>query len=179
MGGVPVRGEFLTFGAPPIGEAEIREVEETIRSGWIGFRPRCLAFESTLKDYVGSPHAISVGSCSAGLHLALLAAGVSPGDEVITTPMTFVATAHAVLHAGARPVFVDIDPVRRNLDPDRLEDAITTRTRAILPVHMAGRPCDMQAILAIARRHGLVVIDDAAHALGAFTEGTTSERSGT
>lgn len=165
VGGQPVRDPFLIFGAPLIGEEEIAEVTDTLRSGWIGFGPKCLRFEEEFAQYAGVKHAISVGSCTAGLHLALIAAGVGPGDEVITTPLTFAATANVIEHVGALPVFVDVDRATQNIDPCLIEAAITPRTRAIMPVHMAGRPCDMDIISDIAERRGLRVIEDAAHAI--------------
>lgn len=170
-GGNPVRDEFLIFGAPYIGEEEIDEVVDTLRSGWIGFGPKCLRFEQLFGEYVQARHAISLGSCTAGLHLALIAAGIRPGDEVITTPMTFAATANVIEHVGAQPVFADVDRRSQNIDPVRIEAAITPRTKAIIPVHMAGRPCDMDAICAIADQHNLVVIEDAAHAVEASWRG--------
>ena len=170
-GGTPVRKEFLTFGRPMIGEEEIAEMMDTLRSGWIGFGPKCIRFEEEFARYVNAEHAISVNSATAALHLALLAANVGPGDEVITTPMTFVATANVITHVGATPVFVDVDPVTQNLDPNRVEAAVTGRTKAILPVHMRGWPCDMNAISAIAARHGLSIIEDAAHAAEAWYRG--------
>jgi dTDP-4-amino-4,6-dideoxygalactose transaminase len=164
-GGAPVREEFLVFGAPLIGEAEIAEVVDTLRSGWIGFGPKCLRLEREFAGYVGAAQAVSLGSCTAGLHLALVVAGVGPGDEVITTPLTFAATANVIEHVGARPVFVDVEEASQNISPSAIEAAITPRTKAIIPVHMAGRPCDMDAIGALAERHGLTVIEDAAHAV--------------
>ena len=128
-------------------------------------------FESRFAEYVGVKHAIAVNSCTSALHLALEAVGVGPGDEVITTPMTFTATAAVVEHLRARPVFVDVDARTLNMDPAAIEKAITPRTKAILPVHFAGQPCDMDAIEEIARRHGLVVIEDAAHAIPAKYQG--------
>ena len=163
---------FIVFGAPLIGEEEIAEVVATLRSGWIGTGPRALAFEEAFRDYTGAAHAVAVNSCTAGMHLALIVAGVGAGDEVITTPMTFCATANVILHVGAVPVFVDVDRATLNIDPNRIEAAITPRTRAILPVHMAGRPCDIDAIRAVAARHGLTVIEDAAHCV----EGRVGER---
>jgi dTDP-4-amino-4,6-dideoxygalactose transaminase len=163
-GGRPVRSDFLTFGRPQIGEDEIAEVVDTLRSGWIGFGPKCLRFEAEFARYVHAPFAVSVNSATAALHLALIAAGVRAGDEVITSPLTFAATANVICHVGARPVFVDVERDTQNLDPTRLERAITPRTSAIIPVHMAGWPCDMDAIEEIATRHGLQVIEDAAHA---------------
>lgn len=170
-GGRPVRSEFLTFGRPQIGEAEIAEVVDTLRSGWIGFGPKCLRFESEFARYTAADHAISVSSATAALHLALIAAGVGRGDEVITTPLTFAATANVIVHAGARPVFVDVERRTQNLDPARLAEAITPRTRAVIPVHMAGWPCEMEAIGSIAATHGLDVIEDAAHAVEGWSAG--------
>jgi dTDP-4-amino-4,6-dideoxygalactose transaminase len=170
-GGRPVRPDFLVFGRPLIGEEEIAEMEDTLRSGWIGFGPKCLRFEQDFADYVNADFALSVNSATAALHLALIAAKIGPGDEVITTPLTFVATANVITHVGATPVFVDVDPRTQNLDPARIEPAVTRRTRAVLPVHMTGWPCDMDAITAIAERHGLTVIEDAAHAAEAWYRG--------
>jgi len=165
------RSSFVVFGQPDIGEEEIAEVVDTLRSGWLGTGPKTKRFEAEFADYVGARHAIGVNSCTAALHLSLLALGVGPGDEVITTPMTFAATLNVILHVGARPVLVDIDPLTQNIDPENIESAITARTRAIIPVHMAGRPCDMDAIGDIAARRGLAVIEDAAHAIGASWRG--------
>jgi dTDP-4-amino-4,6-dideoxygalactose transaminase len=170
-GGRPVRPDFLVFGAPLIGEAEIDEVVDTLRSGWIGFGPKCVRFEEDFAAYTRAPHALSLNSATAALHLALIAAGVGEGDEVITTPLTFCATANVIAHVGATPVFVGIEERTNNIDPERIEAAITPRTRAIMPVHMYGWPCDMDAIGAIARRHNLTVIEDAAHATEAWYEG--------
>ncbi len=164
-GGKPVRDSFLVFGSPLIGEEEIAEVVDSLRSGWIGMGPKTLRFEKEFAAYCGCPHAVAVNSATAALELALLVAGIGPGDEVITTPMTFAATANVVVHVGAKPIFADIDRVSQNIDPAAVERAITPRTRAIIPVHMAGRPCDMDALMDIARRHHLVVIEDAAHAV--------------
>lgn len=161
------RDQFLVFGQPDIGEADIAEVVDTLRSGWLGTGPKTKQFEAEFAEYVGAKHAVGVNSCTAGLHLSLLALGIGPGDEVITTPMTFASTINVILHVGARPVLVDIERESQNIDPNRIEPAITSRTRAIMPVHMAGRPCDMDAIGEIAARHGLHVIDDAAHAIEA------------
>ena len=166
-----IRKEFLIFAAPSIEEPEIEEVVATLRSGWLGTGPRVARFEDLFRRYAGSSHAMAVNSCTAGLHLAMLAAGVGPGDEVITTPMTFCATANSIIHLGATPVMVDCDRSTQLIDPQRIEDAITPRTRAILPVHLCGRPCDMDSIMDIARRNNLAVIDDAAHAIEAVYKG--------
>lgn len=166
-GGQPVRKDFLVFGSPAIEEAEIKEVDDTIRSGWLGTGPKTCKFEDDFKNYIGCKHAIALNSCSAGLHLALEAVGVSRGDEVITTPMTFSSTANVVVHLGARPVFVDIDRETMNIDPSRIEQAITSKTKAIVPVHMAGHPCRMDEITKIAKDHNIAVVEDAAHAIEA------------
>jgi dTDP-4-amino-4,6-dideoxygalactose transaminase len=166
-----MRKDFLVFGSPLIETEEIDEVVATLRSGWIGTGPRVARFEQQFKRYIGSAEAVAVSSCTAALHLAMLVSNVGPGDEVITTPMTFVATANAVVHTGARPVFVDVEPDTGNIDPALVEKAITSRTRAIVPVHYAGRPCRMDAIEALARQHGLLLIEDAAHAVEAAYHG--------
>jgi perosamine synthetase len=166
-----LRPSFLPFAAPLLGEEEIQGVVECLRSGWLTTGMKVKEFESKFAEYVGVKHAIAVNSCTSALHLALEAAGVGPGDEVITTPMTFTATAAVVEHLRARPVFVDVDARTLNMDPAAIEKAITPRTKAILPVHFAGQPCDMDAIGEIARRHGLVVVEDAAHAIPARYKG--------
>ncbi len=170
-GGKPVRDTFLVFGSPLIAEAEIQEVVDTLRSGWLGTGPKVRRFEGDFARYVGCKHAIALSSCTAGLHLALDVLGIGEGDEVITSPMTFAATANVIVHCRARPVFVDVERETQNIDPNRLEAALTPRTKAIIPVHMAGRPCNMDAIMEIARRHRLSVIEDAAHAAEAIWRG--------
>lgn len=159
------RNTFLVFGAPLIEEAEIEEVVRTLRSGWVGTGPKVSRFEREFADFVGAPHAAAVNSCTAALHLSLLASGVGPGDEVITTPMTFCATVNAIIHAGATPVLADVDPVTFNIDAEQVRRRITARTRAIVPVHFAGRPCDMDSLCAIAEEHRLRLIEDCAHAI--------------
>jgi dTDP-4-amino-4,6-dideoxygalactose transaminase len=161
---------FISFHRPSIGEEEIAEVVETLRSGWLTTGPRAARFEREFGEYAGVSHAIAVNSATAGLHLALAALGIGPGDEVITTPMTFCATVQSILHVGATPVLADIG-ADGNIDPEQIEQRITRRTRAIIPVHLAGLPCEMDAIWAIARRHGIHVIEDAAHAAGARYKG--------
>ena len=158
---------FIVFGAPDLQDDEIEEVVATLRSGWIGSGPRVALFEQAFAGYkdVGKEQVAAVNSCSAALHVSLVAAGIGPGDEVLTTAMTFCATVNAIMHTGATPVLVDIDPVTFNMDASRIEERITSRTRAILPVHFAGRPCDMDAIMAIAEKHDLIVIEDCAHAI--------------
>lgn len=170
----PIRppDRFLVFGAPDLREPEIAEVVATLRSGWIGTGPRVARFEEEFRGYVGASHAVALGSCTAALHLSLLALDLEPGAEVITTPLTFCATANAILHAGATPVLCDVDPVTMNLDPAKLPAAVGPRTRAILPVHLAGRPCEMDAIMALAAAHDLAVIEDCAHAVEAEWRGT-------
>jgi dTDP-4-amino-4,6-dideoxygalactose transaminase len=162
-----MRPDYLVFGAPAMGDAEIEEVTSTLRSGWLGTGPRVARFEEEFADYTGATHAVAVNSCTAALHLSLLVAGAGPGTEVITTPMTFVATLNAIMHAGARPVLVDCDRETGLIDPDRIAAAVTPRTRVLLPVHMHGRPCAMDEILEIARDNDLLVVEDAAHAIEA------------
>ena len=163
----PVRPKerFLVFGRPTIEEPEIAEVVDSLRTNWLGTGPKVAQLERDFAAYKGTPKAVAVHSCSAALHLSILAARLQPGDEVITTPLTFCATVNAILHAGAQPVLADVDRRTMNIDPQSVERAITPRTRAILPVHFAGRACDMDAIMDIAKRRGLVVIEDCAHAI--------------
>lgn len=165
------REEFLVFGSPLISEDEIEEVVATLRSGWIGTGPRVHQFQQDFKNYVGGDHAVALNSCTAALHLSLLGAGVGPGDEVITTPMTFCATVNAIIHAGATPVLVDCERDTFNIDVNAIEQKISPRTKALLPIHFAGRPCDMAAIMKLARRHRLKVIEDCAHAIETQIEG--------
>jgi dTDP-4-amino-4,6-dideoxygalactose transaminase/glycosyltransferase involved in cell wall biosynthesis len=168
------RAEPLVFGAPLIEEAEISEVEATLRSGWIGTGPRVARFERAFGEYLGGGEPIAVSSGTAALHVALLALGIGPGDEVVTTPMTFAATANVIVHAGATPVFADCDPDALCIDPAAVEAAITSRTKAIIPVHLAGRPCDMDALAALAQAHGLALIGDCAHAIETRWRGTAA-----
>lgn len=142
-----MRDKFLAFGTPLIGDEEVAEVLDTLASGWLGTGPKTRLFEERFAAYVGARHAVGLSSCTAALHLALEVIGVAPGDEVITSPLTFPATANVVEHCGARPVFVDVDRRTMNIDPHAVEAAITPRTRAIVPVHLAGRPCDMARLL--------------------------------
>lgn len=163
----PVRpkDKFLVYGAPLIGEEEIDEVVSCMRSGWLGTGPKVAQFENDMKKYTGSSYAVAVNSCTAALHLSMLAAGLEKGDEVITTPMTFCATVNAIIHAGGTPVLADVDPATMNIDPAEVEKKITPRTKAILPVHFAGRPCDMDSLCKIAEKHNLKIIEDCAHAI--------------
>lgn len=153
------------------GKEEINEVVDTLKSGWITTGPKTHRFEKMLKDYVGCAYLVSVNSCTAGLHLSLIEAGIGREDEVITTPFTFAATANVILHVGAKLVFVDIQKDTYNIDPKLIEKAITKKTKAIIPVHYGGHPCDMDEISKIAQRHNLTVIEDAAHAIGAQYKG--------
>jgi dTDP-4-amino-4,6-dideoxygalactose transaminase len=170
-GGTPVRSTFLPFHRPWIDAEDEASVLDTLRSGWLTTGPKTKQFERDLAAYVGAAHCIGVNSCTAALHLALEALGVTGGDEVVTTPMTFAATANVICHCGARPVFVDVEPDTQNIDAAHIEAAITPRTKAILLVDFAGQPPDMDAIAAVAARHGLPVIEDAAHSIGAEYRG--------
>ena len=166
-----MRSTFIPFAVPDIGEAELAQIREVLDSGWITTGPKTKQFEAEFADYVGAEHAIAVNSCTAAMHLALEAIGLQAGDEVITTPYTFAATAEVVRYFGARPVFVDIDPGSLNIRPDLISGAITERTKAIMPVHVAGLPADMDRILNVARSHNVPVIEDAAHAFPARYKG--------
>lgn len=163
---------FIPFHIPEIGEEEIAEVVDSLRSGWLTTGPKTRRFESDFAAYIGADvEALAVNSATSGLHLALEAVGVGPGDEVITSPFTFTATAEVIRYLGAHPVFVDVKEDSLNIDPGAIEAAITSRTKAIIPVHFAGLPCEMKSIIEIARRHGLRVVEDAAHALPARYSG--------
>jgi dTDP-4-amino-4,6-dideoxygalactose transaminase len=175
-GGKPVRPreKFLIFGAPLIEEDEIQEVIECLRSRWIGTGPRAARFEEDFARYKSKRFAIAVNSCTAALHLSLLASGIGPGDEVITTPMTFCATINAIIHSGATPVLADCDAETMNISPAQIEEKITSKTKAILVVHFAGRCCDMDPILGIAKSYNLMVIEDCAHAIESEYHGRKS-----
>ncbi len=166
-GGKPVRPKdrFLVFGAPCIGEEEIAEVVDSMRKRWIGTGPKVALFEERFRALKGRKHAVAVNSCTAALHIAMLAIGIRQGDEVITTPMTFCATVNAIIHAGGIPVLADCDRNTFNIDPDEIEKKITSNTRGILIVHFAGRACNMDAIMELAKRYDLFVIEDCAHAI--------------
>jgi dTDP-4-amino-4,6-dideoxygalactose transaminase len=157
--------DYIVFGKPSFTEEEIEAVATALRSGWAGTGPRVQEFQRLFADYVGTRHAVAVNSCTAALHLALVAAGLGEGDEVITTPLTFAATANAIVHSGATPVFADVLRDSMNIDPAQVEERISAKTRAILPVHLAGRPCEMDELRRIAHRYGLMLIEDAAHAV--------------
>lgn len=162
-----MHNKFITFGAPLITDNEIREVQSCLESGWLGTGPKVAKFESMFAEYKGVSESTvaAVNSCTAALHVSLIAADIGPGDEVITTPMTFCATVNAIIHAGATPVLADINPTTYNIDPGEIESCITSRTKAIVPVHYAGRPCDISAICKIAKNLGILVIEDCAHAI--------------
>lgn len=166
-GGSPTRDKPLPFAQPSIGEDEISAVVEVLRSGWLTTGPNTIEFESQFKSYVGARHAVAVNSCTGALHISLAALDIGPGDEVITTPFTFASTGNAILYQGSRPVLVDIESDTFNISPEQIESAVTERTKAIIPVHYAGHPCNMDAIMEIAARYNLHVVEDAAHAIGA------------
>jgi len=157
---------MLLFGAPALDEAEFNEVLDTLRSGWIGTGPKTAAFEASFAEYVGARHAVAVNSCTAALHLGLIASAIGAEDEVITSPLTFAATANVIIHQGATPVFADIDPDTLNIDPSAVVKAISRRTRAVMPVHFGGLACELEELQAIAEDHGLAIVEDAAHAVG-------------
>lgn len=166
-----IRRDFLPFSPPLVGEEEIREVVDTLRSPWITTGPKTRRFEEEFSAFVHAPGALALNSCTAAMHTALVALGVGPGDEVITTPITFAATVNVVEHVGARPVLVDVEPDTLNIDPAKVAAAITSRTRALLPVHYTGHPAELDALEAIARPRGLALIEDAAHAVPASYRG--------
>lgn len=166
-----MRESYLPFSKPSIGEEEIAEVEETLRSGWITTGPRVQEFERAFAEAVGCRYALAVNSATAGLHLALLALDLKPGDEVITTPMTFASTVNAILLAGGTPVLADIDRTTFNIDPKAIKSVLSPRTKGLVPVHFAGLSCDMDALRTLASEHGLWVLEDAAHAIGTEYKG--------
>jgi dTDP-4-amino-4,6-dideoxygalactose transaminase len=161
---------FIQFHRPEIGDAEIEEVVRTLRSGWLTTGPRTAQFEHDFQTHIGARHALAVNSGTAALHLSLVGLGIGPGDEVITTPLTFCATVNVILHVGATPVLADIGP-DGNIDPASVAERITSRTRAVIPVHFAGAPCDMDSIWSLAKKCRLFVIEDAAHAAGTLYRG--------
>jgi len=165
------RSTFLPIATAVFGPEEKQEMIETLDSGWITLGPRTKKFEEELATYIGAKYTIALNSASAALHLAMLAIGIGPGDEVITTPFTFAATANAILHCGGKPVFVDIDPQTFNIDASLVESAITPKTKAILPVHYAGQAVDLDTLSAITKKHNLYLIEDAAHAIGSTYKG--------
>ena len=162
---------YIPYGRQSIDDADIEAVVKVLKSDYLTTGPAVEAFEKKVADYVGAKYAVAVSNGTAALHVACLAAGIGEGDEVITTPITFAASANCVLYCGGTPVFADIDPDTYNISPEELEKKITSRTKAIIPVHYTGQPCDMDAILEIAHKHDLLVIEDGAHALGASYKG--------
>ncbi|HXK43346.1 MAG TPA: DegT/DnrJ/EryC1/StrS aminotransferase family protein, partial [Anaerolineae bacterium] len=166
-----MRNTFLPFSPPLIGEEEIAEVLDTLRSDWLTTGPKVKRFEQEFAEFVGAPAALAVSSATDAMQVALAALGIGPGDEVITTTMTFCSTVHVIEHVGARPVLVDVLPDTLTLDPARVAEALTPRTRALLPVHLYGHPCEMDALLELAQQHHLAIVEDAAHALPARYKG--------
>jgi dTDP-4-amino-4,6-dideoxygalactose transaminase len=171
-----MRETYLSFSPPLIGEEEIAEVAESLRSAWLTTGPRVHAFEERFAEFVGVDDAVALNSGTSALHVALASLGIGPGDDVITTTMTFASSVHVIEHVGARPVLVDVESDTLNIDPDRIRAAIGQRTRAILPVHLYGHPCEMDPIIELADRHGLALVEDAAHALPATYQGKTVGR---
>lgn len=166
-----MRDKFLSFSLPLVGQEEIDEVVEALRSGWLTSGPRTRQFEQEFRDYCGAPAALALNSCTAGLHIALRTLNIGPGDEVITTPLTFAASVNVIEHVGATPVLVDVEPDTLNIDPQQIERAITPATKAIIAVHYAGHPVELDAIRSLADAHHLHLIEDAAHAVGAAFRG--------
>jgi len=160
-----MRNKPLIFGSPAIGNDEIEEVVSVLQSGWLGTGPKVAQFQNNFAAYKGIEHAVALNSCTAALHLSILAAGIGKGDEVITTPLTFCATINAIIHAGATPVLADIDPVTMNISVSEVQNKITNKTKAIIPVHFAGRSCDMNTLCNIAENNKLKIIEDCAHAI--------------
>ncbi|THB75636.1 MAG: DegT/DnrJ/EryC1/StrS family aminotransferase [Desulfobulbaceae bacterium] len=172
-GGPPTRAKdnFLIFGAPHIEQDEIDEVVDSLQTGWIGTGPKVHRFEKQFREYKGSSHAIAVNSCTAALHLAMIALGIGEGDEVITTPLTFCATINSIIHCGATPVLADCSMESYNIDPREIEKKINSKTKAILPVHFAGNVCDMDEITSLCRLYDLLLIEDCAHAIESTYKG--------
>lgn len=166
-----VRHNFLPFSPPSVGEEEICEVIDTLRTDWLSTGPKTRRFASEFASYLGAPAALALNSCTAGLHTALVTLGVGPGDEVITTPMTFAASVNVIEHVGARPVLADVEPDTLNIDPAAVARAITPRTRAVIPVHYAGHPAELDPLRVLAESHALTLVEDAAHALPACYRG--------
>lgn len=167
----PVRSKFLVFGAPRFFQEELKEMLETLRSGWWGTGPKVQQFEQDFSKFTKTNHSVAVNSATAAMHLGLDVLGIGPGDEVITTPLTFVSTANVILHTGAKVVFADTDKNTGNIDPKEIEKKVTKKTKAIIPVHLHGRPCDLDEIQKIADKHKLYVFEDAAHATEGWYKG--------
>src|SRR5574340_1133153 len=166
-----MRSSFLHFSPPLLGEEEINEVVDTLRSDWITTGPKAKRFEEEFAKFTGAEAALALSSATDAMLVALAALGIGQGDEVITTPMTFCSTVHVIEHLGARPVLVDVEPDTLNIDPGQVERAVNSRTKAIMPVHLYGHPCEMSALLELAAEHDLWVLEDAAHALPARYKG--------
>jgi dTDP-4-amino-4,6-dideoxygalactose transaminase len=166
-----MRNTFLSFSLPLVGPEEIAEVVDALRSGWLTSGPKTRQFEQEFRDYVAAPGALALNSCTAGLHVALKALNIGPGDEVITTPLTFAASVNVIEHVGATPVLVDVEPDTLNIDPRKVQQAVTSATKAVIAVHYAGHPVELDALRTIAQTHGLHLIEDAAHAVGAEYRG--------
>jgi len=166
-----MREKFLIFGQPLIGQDEMDEVLDSMRKAWLGTGAKVQQFEKNFAEYKNIKHVAAVNSCTAALHLSCLSLGLKPGDEIITTPMTFCATVNAIIHSGARPVFADIDPVTLNIDVNEIEKKITSKTRAVIVVHFAGRACDMDPIIELARARNIAIIEDCAHAIETLYKG--------
>ncbi len=166
-----MRTTFLPFSTPTIEDAEINEVVDSLKSGWITTGPKVKRFEEAFKTYVGAPYAVPLSSATAGLHLTLLALDIKEGDEIITTPMTFASTVSMIILCGGKPLLSDIEPGTLNIDVEKVREKITPRTKAIIPVHFAGQSCDMDPLFAMAKEHGLAIIEDAAHAAGTEYKG--------
>ena len=166
-----MKKNYLPYCQPSIGKEEIKEVVDTLKSGWLTMGPRAIKFEEMIARYTKAKYAVVLNSCTAALHLSLIALGIGKGDEVITTPFTFASTGNVIIQVGAKPVFVDIERKTFNIDPKEIEKAITSKTKAIMPVHYAGQACDMTAIMKIAKKYHLFVIEDAAHMIGAEYKG--------
>lgn len=162
---------MIPYGKQTIEQDDIQAVVDVLKSDFLTTGPKIAEFEQTVADYVGAKYAVAISNGTSALHAACFAAGIEPGDEVITTPLTFAASANCVLYCGGTPVFADVDPKTYNIDPEDIQRKITDRTKAIIAVHLAGQPCDMDAIHSIAREHGLIVIEDGAHALGSVYKG--------
>ena len=170
-GGKPIRSNFLVFGAPRFFQEVLKEMLETLRSGWWGTGPKVQQFEKNFSKFCKAKHSVAVNSATAAMHLGLDVLGIGPGDEVITTPLTFVSTANVILHCGAKVVFADVDKQTGNIDPKKIEKKITKKTKAIIPVHLHGRPCDLKAIGKLAKKNKLFVFEDAAHTTEAWYQG--------
>ncbi len=169
--GKPVRDSFLPFAQPLIGDEEIEEVSKVLRSGWLTIGPKTQEFEENFKNYINAKNAVALNSCTGGLHASLLALGIKNGDQVITSTLTHTATAHVIAYVGAKPILADIEPVTYNIDVNDVRKKITKNTKAIIPVHYAGQPCDMHEIQKLAEEYDLAIVEDAAHAIGAEYDG--------